>query len=73
MRVLGKPVVMASDQDPGVIVNYRFPRDLHARAKQLAAWKGQTLRVWLTRAIEEVVDRQEAERAEDQRRRRRNR
>lgn len=51
-------------------INYRVPSELHSRAKQLAAWKGQTLRVWVTRAIEEVVERQEAERAEDERRRR---
>lgn len=61
---------MATSDDPGVIVNYRFPRDLHARAKQLAAWKGQTLRVWLTRAVETVVEAQEAERSEEERQRR---
>ena len=63
-------MVMAADKDPGVIVNYRFPRELHARAKQLAAWKGQTLRVWLTRAVQAEVERQEAERAEAERRHR---
>jgi hypothetical protein len=60
-----------AEEDQGVIVNYRFPRDLHARAKSLAAWRGQTLRVWLTRAVEAVVEQQEAERAEDERQRRR--
>lgn len=70
MHPLGSDVVMATPDDPGVIVNYRFPRDLHARAKQLAAWKGQTLRVWLTRAVETVVEAQEAERSEDERQRR---
>jgi hypothetical protein len=69
-RPLGNYVVMATPRDPGVIVNYRFPRDLHARAKQLAAWKGQTLRVWLTRAVETVVEAQEAERSENERQRR---
>lgn len=52
-----------------VAVNYAIPAELHARAKALAAWKGQTLRVWVTRAIEAAVDTQEAEQAEDRRRR----
>jgi predicted HicB family RNase H-like nuclease len=43
-------------------VNYLIPDDLHARAKALAAYKGQTLREWLIRAVEAAVDRQEAER-----------
>lgn len=60
----------APQDDPGVIVNYRFPRELHGRAKALAEWKGQTLRVWLTRAVEAVAEQQEAERAEAERRRR---
>lgn len=54
-----------------VAINYLIDRKLHARAKSLAAWKGQTLRVWLTRAIEEVVERQEEERMEEERKRRR--
>jgi hypothetical protein len=73
MRSLGKHLVMATDSrgdDPGVIVNYRFPRDLHARMLSLAKWKGQTLRTWLTRAVETVVEQQEAERGEAERKRR---
>jgi hypothetical protein len=53
-----------------VAIHYDIPRDLHGRCKQLAAWKGQTLRVWVTRALEEVADRQETEKAEADRRRR---
>lgn len=58
-----------ADDDPGVTINYRFPAELHARAKALAAWKGQTLRVWVTRALEGAVEAQEAEQAEQRRRR----
>lgn len=58
-----------ADEDPGKVINYRFPSELHARAKALAAWKGQTLRVWITRALEAEADRQESERDESRRRR----
>jgi hypothetical protein len=54
-----------------VAINYLIPAELHSRAKSLAAWKGQTLRVWVTRAIDAAVEAQEAERAEQDRRRRR--
>lgn len=51
-------------------INYDIGRELHSRIKQLAAWKGQTLRVWVTRALAAEAERQEAERAEQERRRR---
>lgn len=54
-----------------VAINYLIPVELHARAKALAAWKGQTLRVWVTRALEAVVEAQEAEQAEARKRHRR--
>lgn len=62
---------MPTNQADEVSINYAIPRPLHTRAKSLAAWKGQTLRVWVTRAIEAAVERQETERAEEERRRRR--
>lgn len=62
---------MAEAERDEVAINYLIPAPLHARAKSLAAWKGKTLRVWVTRAIEADVGEQEAERAEDDRRRRR--
>ena len=53
-------------------VAYRIDDELHARAKALAAYKGQTFKAWLEQAIEDAVERQEGDRAEaDQRRRRR--
>jgi hypothetical protein len=61
---------VATDPADEVSINYAIPRPLHAQAKSLAAWKGQTLRVWVTRAIEAAVDRQEAERADEERGRR---
>jgi predicted HicB family RNase H-like nuclease len=57
-----------ADEDE-VAINYRIPAELHARCKQLAAWKGQTLRVWVTRALEEVAERQESDRDSTRRRR----
>ena len=51
-------------------INYDIPAELHARCKDLADWKGQTLKVWIVRALGEVVERQEAERAEAERKRR---
>lgn len=53
---------MADDKREQVAINYLIPVELHGRCKELAAWKGQTLRVWVTRALEEVAERQEAER-----------
>lgn len=52
-------------------INYDIPAELHSRIKAAAEWKGQTLRVWITRALGEVAERQEAERAEQDRQRRR--
>ena len=54
-------------------VSYIIDNDLHARAKDLAAYQGRTFKAWVTRAIEAEVDRQEKERAEDERLRRRSR
>ncbi|HEX5366083.1 MAG TPA: hypothetical protein VFW63_05400 [Acidimicrobiales bacterium] len=53
---------MADDERDQVAIHYQIPADLHARCKELAAWKGQTLRVWITRALEEVAERQAVER-----------
>jgi predicted HicB family RNase H-like nuclease len=52
-------------------VAYKIDDDLHARAKALAAYKGQTFKAWLERAILAAVETQEDERRDDQRRRRR--
>jgi predicted transcriptional regulator len=62
---------MARAQGDEVGVNYRIPRDLHARAKALAAYQGRTFRAWVERALLREVERQEAERAEQDRKRRR--
>jgi len=48
----------------------RLGAELHARVKALAEWKGQSLKTWVIRAVTEVAERQEAERAEDERKRR---
>lgn len=62
---------MADTPDPkGVTIYYKVPRELHARMVALAEWKGQSLRVWVTRAYEAECERQEEERAEAERRRR---
>lgn len=53
-----------------VRINYEVPDDLHRRAKSLASWKGQTFKAWVERALAAAVEAQEAERAEDERRRR---
>lgn len=52
-------------------VAYKIDDDLHARAKALAAYKGQTFKAWLERAILAAVEAQEDERREEERRRRR--
>jgi hypothetical protein len=62
--------VVDADDDRGVVLHYLIPRVLHTRIKALAAYKGQTLRVWVTRALAAEADRQDSERAEDERRRR---
>lgn len=51
-------------------IAYRIDDDLHGRAKALAAYQGRTFKAWLERAIAAEVERQEAERAEEERRRR---
>ena len=50
-------------------VAYVIDDELHRRAKALASRKGITFKAWLEQAIEDAVERQEAE-AERQRRRR---
>jgi hypothetical protein len=51
-------------------IAYVINDDLHARAKALAAYQGRTFKAWLERAIADAVERQEAERAESERKRR---
>jgi hypothetical protein len=51
-------------------ISYVVDDDLHGRAKALAAYQGRTFRAWVERALQREVERQEAERAEDERRRR---
>lgn len=53
-----------------VRINYDLPEDLHRRARLLALRRGQTFKAWHERALREVVERQEAEDAEEERRRR---
>lgn len=48
----------------------RLGAELHARVRALAEWKGQSIKTWVIRAVTEVVERQEAEQAEAERRRR---
>jgi predicted transcriptional regulator len=50
---------------------YVIPDDLHNRAKALAAYQGRTFKAWVERALQAEVERQEAERSEDERKRRR--
>lgn len=51
-------------------LNYAIPEELHDRCSALAGWKGQPLKTWVIRALDEVAERQEAEQAEQDRRRR---
>lgn len=51
-------------------IAYQIPDDLHRRAKSLASRKGQTFKAWVTFAIRDAVEHQEAERAEQERKRR---
>lgn len=61
--MLGKPSLV-------VQVNYDIDPALHRRMKLAATYRGQTLKAWLELAILDAVERQEAERAEAERRRR---
>lgn len=51
---------------------FNIPVDpnLHARVKACADWKGQSMRTWIRRTLTAEVERQEADQAEDERRRR---
>ena len=51
-------------------ISYVVDDELHGRAKALAAYQGRTFRAWVERALEREVERQEAERAEEERQRR---
>lgn len=51
-------------------IAYRIDDELHGRAKALAARQGRTFKAWVERAIGAEVERQEAEQAEQERRRR---
>jgi predicted transcriptional regulator len=67
-------VFEVSRRQSGVVrVNYDIDDELHRRAKTLASSQGRTFKAWLERAIAAEVERQETERAEDERRRRRSR
>lgn len=52
-------------------ISYVVDDDLHARAKALAAYQGRTFRAWVERALQREVERQEAEREQEDRRKRR--
>lgn len=52
-------------------VNYEYPIDQHERWTEAAGWKGQTLKEWVRRALNQAADEQAEERAEAERRRRR--
>jgi predicted HicB family RNase H-like nuclease len=51
-------------------VNYDYPDEQHRRWKVAAGHKGQTLKEWIRRALNQVADEQQADRAEAERRRR---
>jgi predicted transcriptional regulator len=52
-------------------ISYVVDDELHRRAKALASYQGRTFKAWVERALQREVERQEAERAEDERKRRR--
>lgn len=55
---------MAEEQGKGTVnLNYGIPVELHARIKAEADQQGRTVKAWLLRALTEVVERQEGERA----------
>jgi predicted transcriptional regulator len=51
-------------------ISYVVDDDLHGRAKALASYQGRTFKAWHERAIRREVERQEADRAEEERLRR---
>jgi hypothetical protein len=51
-------------------VNYDYPDDDHQRWKLASTHRGQTLKEWIRRALNAEAERQETERAEEERRRR---
>jgi hypothetical protein len=54
-----------------VALHYAIPAGLHQRMKILAAQQGRTLKGWLVVTLQGAVEAQEAERAEQERRRQR--
>lgn len=65
------PAVSTVGRPPDVgHLAYVIPDEIHGRAKALAARQGRTFKAWLILAIETEVERQEAEQAEADRRRR---
>jgi len=51
-------------------VSYGYPEDEHRRWKLAATYKGQSLKEWIRRALNEAADRDEQQRADEERRRR---
>ena len=51
-------------------IHYRYDDDLTGRVKACAAWKGQTIKEWIRRALLAEAERQETEKADEERRRR---
>jgi hypothetical protein len=51
-------------------IAYTIPDELHFKAKSLAALKGVSLKAWIEHAMAAEIERQEADRAESERRRR---
>lgn len=62
LRTMGQP-------EPVGHIAYLIDDELHARAKAMAAYKGQTFKAWLESVIEAAVETQEEQR-DNQRRRR---
>lgn len=69
VRYLATVSAVGKSPDVGHIA-YKIDDVLHGRAKALAAYKGVTFREWLERAIAAEVERQEAQRDEEKRKRR---
>ena len=51
-------------------VNYEYGDEEHQRWKLASVRKGQTLKEWIRRALNQAADEQDAQRAEDERKRR---
>lgn len=51
-------------------LNIAIPDDVHNRARAAAGYAGVSLTEWVTRAMRDAADRELAERAEEERRRR---